>query len=137
MPLSLSLRPQRGYTPLLCMCMNKKATDEMLRYVGGLWPDAAKEKDTLVRATLAAPGERALATRDVSLSLSLRPQDAPTPLHFLCENEKATDEMLRYVGGLWPDAAKEKDNVRVTLAAPGERALAKRDASLSLASSAA
>ena len=42
----------------------------MLRYVGGLWPDAAKEKDK-VRATLAAPGERALATRDASLSLSL------------------------------------------------------------------
>ena len=26
--------------------MNKKVTDEMLRYVGGLWPDAAKEKQT-------------------------------------------------------------------------------------------
>ena len=60
-----------------------------------------------------------------------------TPLHCLCMNEKATDEMLRYVGGLWPDAAKEKDKVRATLAAPGERALATRDASLSLASSAA
>merc|ERR1712185_735851 len=68
-----------------------------LRCVGGLWPDAAKEKDK-VRATLAAPGERALATRDASLSLSLRPQDGWTPLHFLCRNEKATDEMLRAVG---------------------------------------
>ena len=36
-------------------------------------------------------------------------------------NEKVTDEMLRYVGGLWPDAAKEKDEVRMTLAAPGAR----------------
>ena len=34
-----------------------------------------------MRATLAAPGERALATRDASLSLSLRPQDGFTPLH--------------------------------------------------------
>ena len=76
---------------------------------------------------------RALATRDASLSLSLRPQYGRTPLHYLCMNEKATDEMLRYVGGLWPDAAKEKDTmVRATLAAPGERALATRDASLSL-----
>ena len=113
MPLSLSLRPQFGSTPLHCLCGNEKATDEMLRYVGGLWPDAAKEKDRLVRATLAAPGERALATRDASLSLSLRPQIyGRTPLHLLCVNEKATDEMLRYVGGLWPGAAKEKDKVR-------------------------
>ena len=71
-PLSRSLRPQYGGTPLHLLCFNKKATDEMLRYVGELWPDAAKEKDT-VRATLAAPGERALVTRDASLSLSLRP----------------------------------------------------------------
>ena len=59
-----------GLTFLHMVCMDENVTDEMLRYAGGLWPDAAKEK-TDVRATLAAPGERALATRDASLSLSL------------------------------------------------------------------
>ena len=37
----------------------------------------------------------------------------------MCKNEKATDEMVRYVGGLWPDAAKETNQVRETLATPG------------------
>ena len=30
----------------------------------------------------------------------------------MCLNENATPEMKCYVAGLWPDAAKEKDNVR-------------------------
>ena len=55
------------------------------------------------------------------LSLSLRPQSGRTPLHWLCMNEKATDEMLRYVYELWPDAAKEKGPVCKTLASPGAR----------------
>ena len=85
--------------------MNEKATDEMLRYVGGLWPDAAKEK-----ATERKWGEQYRVIVDKGF----------TPLHCLCyNNEKATDEMLRYVGGLWSDAAKEKDEVRTTLAPPG------------------
>ena len=55
---------------------------------------------------------RTLATRDASLSLSLCPQDGRTPLHIMCENENATPEMTRCVYDLWPDAIKEKDNVR-------------------------
>ena len=35
-----------------------------------------------------------------------------TPLHIMCENENATLEMTRCVYDLWPDAIKEKDNVR-------------------------
>ena len=53
---------------------------------------------------------RPLATRDASLSLSLRPQDGRTPLHIMCKNKNATLEITRCVGG--PDAAKEKDEVR-------------------------
>ena len=64
------------------------------------------------------------------VSLSLHPQDGDTPLHNFCRNEKATRETLRCVYELWPDAAKEKNNVRVTLAGS---ALATRNASLSLA----
>ena len=30
----------------------------------------------------------------------------------MCDNEKATPEMTGYVAGLWPDAIKEKDDVR-------------------------
>ena len=80
------------------------------------------------RETLAAPGMRALATRDASLSLSLRPQRGRTPLllHFMCKNKNATLEMLRYVYDLWPDAAKEKDSVRARPSPRRERAPSRR-----------
>ena len=51
-------------TPLHCLCGNESANDEMLRTVGGFWPDAAKEKDEEYGAT---------------------------PLHYLCMNESASD----------------------------------------------
>ena len=78
------------------------------------------------RETLAAPGTRALATRDASLSLSLRPQFGRTPLHLMCFNENATPEMTGYVAGLWPDAIKEKDNVRARHSPRRERAPSRR-----------
>ena len=52
----------------------------------------------------------------------------------VCEHDGVTMEALQARGS--EAAAKEKIEVRATLAAPGERALATRDASLSLASSA-
>ena len=91
----------------------------------------------MVRATLAAPQDRARPRDDAVARLSRYVRSMATPAALAVLGEVATDEMPRCVGGLGPDAAKEKDKVRATLAAPGERALATRDASLSLAPSAA
>ena len=101
------------------MCLNKKATPEMARCVGNLWPDAAKEKDK-ARETLWLRRERAPSRRvTASLSLSFRPQFGDTPLHNACQNENANPEMARCVGNLCPAAAKEQNKAR---ARPSRRA---------------
>ena len=104
---SLSLASSAGGRTPLHSCASE-ATPEMTGYVAGLWRTRPR-KDGCARDP--PRRECAPATRDASLSLSLRPQLGCSPA-LMCENKNATPEILRYVVELWPDAIKEKDEVR-------------------------